>query len=92
MQIMNIAYVVIIQPQDLMRASTFTAGALGLLAIFMAIANISLSVRRMHDIGKSGWSIFINLIPFLGNLIFMYWCLKDSCPGSNQYGPNPKGK
>lgn len=48
-------------------------------------------VRRMHDIGKSGWWWLIGLVPFVGGIILLvFWCL-DSQPGENRYGPNPKG-
>ncbi len=58
------------------------------LALF--IPGIMLSIRRMHDIGKGGAWLFICLIPIVGPLIFIYLCCKDSVPGTNQYGPNPK--
>jgi uncharacterized membrane protein YhaH (DUF805 family) len=47
------------------------------------LPSIAVGVRRMHDIGRSGWWI---IVPFV-NLVFL--CL-DSQPGSNEYGPNPK--
>ncbi len=47
------------------------------------IPGIAVAVRRMHDIGRSGWWI---ILPFV-NLVFL--CL-DSQPGENEYGPNPK--
>ena len=51
----------------------------------------SLSVRRLHDIGKSGWNILwgltiIGLIP-----LFIWWYFIDSQVGENKYGANPKG-
>ena len=48
------------------------------------------SVRRLHDIGKSGWYMFLSLIPLIGGLILLIWSLMDSEPGENQYGKNPK--
>lgn len=64
--------------------------------ILFTIINIvpawALSVRRLHDIGKSGWWILINIVPLVGSLIlFVFTCL-GSQPGSNQYGENPYGK
>ena len=64
-----------------------------ILAVFYLIIllpNLSVSVRRLHDIGKSGWWLFIGLIPLLGSLILFAWTLMDSEPGENQYGKNPK--
>ena len=47
------------------------------------IPSIAVAIRRMHDIGRSGWWI---LFPFV-NLVFLCF---DSQPGDNEYGPNPK--
>ena len=47
--------------------------------------------RRMHDIGKSGWWWLIALIPIVGAIVLFVFVCKDSEPGDNAYGPNPKG-
>ena len=54
------------------------------------IPSLAVTVRRLHDTDRSGWWILISLIPFLGALVLLYFCVLDSQPGSNQYGPNPK--
>ena len=51
----------------------------------------AVSWRRMHDIGKSGAWFLINLIPLVGQIIWIVMAAKDSQPGDNAYGPNPKG-
>lgn len=64
------------------------------LAIFslgILIPSIALGVRRLHDIGKSGWWYFIVLVPFVGFIVFLVFMLLDSNPGDNAYGVNPKG-
>lgn len=58
------------------------ASAIYSLAIL--VPSIAVGVRRMHDIGRSGWWILFPVV----NLVFL--CL-DSQPGDNEYGPNPKG-
>lgn len=55
-----------------------------ILSAMLAIAMIAVSVRRMHDVGKSGWFC---LIPIY-NLIL---ALTAGDVGPNQYGPDPKG-
>lgn len=55
------------------------------------VPSIAVSVRRMHDIGKSGWMLLVGLIPVIGVLILLYFTVLDSQPGNNEYGPNPKG-
>ena len=47
--------------------------------------------RRLHDIGKKGTWFFIVLIPIVGIILLFIWLIQDSQPGSNEYGPNPKG-
>ena len=58
------------------------------LAVF--IPSIAVSIRRLHDTGRSGWWLFIVLIPLVGAIIFIVWLATDGTPGSNTYGPNPK--
>lgn len=50
---------------------------------------VSVSVRRLHDIGKSGWWLLIIFVPLLGVLTLIYWFIKRSQPGENRFGPQP---
>jgi glyoxylase I family protein len=45
----------------------------------------------VDKIKSAGWWLLPALIPFAGQIYMMLWFLKDSQPGENQYGPNPKG-
>jgi len=56
----------------------------------MFIPGLAVSVRRLHDIGKSGWMILINLIPIAGFIWYIILMCLDSNIGQNEYGPNPK--
>ena len=58
--------------------------------LFIIIPGIAVSVRRLHDVGKSGTYLFITLIPFIGGIWFLVLLFTDSKPGDNKYGPNPK--
>ena len=58
------------------------------LAVF--IPGLAVTVRRLHDIGKSGWNYFIGLIPLVGAIILLVWFCKDSQAGENKWGVNPK--
>lgn len=60
------------------------------LAVFLP--SIALGVRRLHDIGRSGWWLLIGLIPLVGWIVLLVFALTNSQPGVNQYGPNPKGE
>jgi uncharacterized membrane protein YhaH (DUF805 family) len=51
---------------------------------------LAVSVRRLHDIGRSGWWVLLNLLPGLGAAVLSVIALFDSQPGNNAFGPNPK--
>ena len=59
------------------------------LQVLVIIPTICVSIRRLHDIGKSGWWFLLAPIPII-NLIFLYFFCCDSTPGANKYGPSPK--
>jgi len=59
--------------------------------LFIFIPALAVLVRRLHDVGKSGWFIFISLIPLVGAIWLLILAFTDSVPGANQYGLNPKG-
>jgi uncharacterized membrane protein YhaH (DUF805 family) len=62
----------------------------GLYALAVLIPFITVTVRRLHDTGRSGWSMLIGLIPIIGGIVLLIFMVQDSQPGANQYGPNPK--
>ena len=69
-----------------------TGGLLGgLYALAVFIPGLALLVRRLHDIGKSGWWALIGLVPLIGVVVIIIFACMDSQPGTNAYGPNPKG-
>lgn len=53
-------------------------------SLAVLLPSLGVSVRRMHDIGKSGWYILINLIPIAGPIIFIVLCCQPSIPGEYQ--------
>jgi uncharacterized membrane protein YhaH (DUF805 family) len=61
-----------------------------LYSLAVLIPGLAVYVRRLHDIGKSGWMILIALIPIVGPIWLLVLTLTDSNHGENQYGPNPK--
>lgn len=56
----------------------------------MIIPCWAVTVRRLHDIGKSGWWWFLALIPIVGGLVLLVWSCQDSDVCENKYGPSPK--
>jgi uncharacterized membrane protein YhaH (DUF805 family) len=62
----------------------------GIFALAMFIPSLAVTVRRLHDTGRSGWWLLINLIPFIGAIVTLVFLVQDSDGGTNAYGPSPK--
>lgn len=60
-----------------------------IVSLALLLPGLGLSVRRLHDINKSGWWILVGLIPVAGIIILIVWFCKDSDPTDNNYGPVP---
>jgi uncharacterized membrane protein YhaH (DUF805 family) len=60
-------------------------------SIFVVVTmlpGIAIGVRRLHDIGRTGWWMLL-AITIIGAFVLLYWaCLKGE-DGPNQYGPDP---
>jgi len=68
---------------------------LGIIAIVIMLAvlipSIAVAVRRLHDIGKSGWWYLLVFIPLIGALVLIYWFVQPGQSEDNQWGANPLG-
>ncbi len=64
----------------------------GIFGLAMLIPSLAVGVRRLHDIGKSGWMLLVVLIPLIGAIWLIILLVTDSTPGSNEYGANPKNQ
>ena len=71
------------------------ANSIGILVLIYDLAillpSLGVCVRRLHDIGKSGWWLLLGLIPIVGPIVLLVFVCLDGKPGTNEYGPNPKG-
>lgn len=61
-----------------------------LYTLAVLIPGIAVSVRRLHDTGRSGWWLLISLIPLIGAIVLLVFMVLDGTPGQNQHGANPK--
>ena len=50
---------------------------------------VAAGVRRLHDVGKSGWWLFISLVPLVGGLVLLYFNVQPGEPEANAYGAPP---
>jgi uncharacterized membrane protein YhaH (DUF805 family) len=60
----------------------------GVAMLALLVPGLAVSVRRLHDHGKTGWFLLLQLIPLVGQLVLLYWFVQPS-DGVNQYG-NPE--
>ena len=60
-----------------------------LYSLAVLIPGIAVTVRRLHDTGRSGWLSLIALIPIIGTILLLVWLVEDGHPGDNKYGQNP---
>jgi uncharacterized membrane protein YhaH (DUF805 family) len=61
----------------------------GLVSLLMLLPSIAAGARRLHDIGKSGWTMLLYIIPLIGFILWIYWGVQPS-QGDNQYGEAPE--
>jgi uncharacterized membrane protein YhaH (DUF805 family) len=64
----------------------------GLYMLAMLIPFLAITVRRLHDIGKSGWMILVALIPIIGEIWLLILLIRNGDFLENRYGLNPKEK
>ncbi|WP_138469398.1 DUF805 domain-containing protein [Poseidonocella sp. HB161398] len=57
--------------------------------LLVLLPYISVTVRRLHDIGRNGWWYWIMLVPLVGFIVMLVWMLTGGTPGPNRYGENP---
>ena len=66
-------------------------GLLGVLyALGTLLPGIGVTIRRLHDTGRTGWWILIAFVPIVGGIILLIFMVLDGNPGENKYGPDPK--
>ena len=59
-------------------------------SLVLFIPTLAVSVRRLHDIDKSGLFVFVIIIPLIGAIWFLVMMITEGTKGTNQYGPDPK--
>ena len=65
------------------------AGLMGMLTMVTYLGfflpMLSVTVRRLHDLGKSGWMFLVVLIPIVGGILLLVWFVSDGQPHDNAY-------
>ncbi|GAB3874111.1 DUF805 domain-containing protein [Hymenobacter segetis] len=75
---------------DYVLTGTGSGAISGLYAIAMLIPSLAVGVRRLHDVGKSGWFTLILFVPLVGVIWLLVLDCTEGNAGENEYGPDPK--
>jgi uncharacterized membrane protein YhaH (DUF805 family) len=60
-----------------------------LIALALVLPILAVNIRRLHDLDRSGWWIFIGLIPLVGPVILFFWHIYPGTIGDNRFGRDP---
>ena len=88
--IMTVVYNATWDDEAMAAVGAIAVGIISLYSLATIVPHLSLSVRRLHDIGKGGVYLLLGLIPTVGSIIILVFCCTDSQPGINQYGTSEK--
>ncbi len=68
------------------------AGIFGLLVLVYILGtlvpSLAITARRLHDSGRSAWWYLLSLIPVIGLVVLVFFCLDSDA--DNKWGLNPK--
>jgi uncharacterized membrane protein YhaH (DUF805 family) len=67
------------------RQSLFSA----IVGLGLLIPVLAVSVRRLHDTNRSGWWLFLSLVPFIGGVILLIWFCSKGAAEANRFGEDP---
>ena len=85
-----VVYVVVAFVLALSRSTALWA-VVALAGLLLIIPSLAVFVRRLHDVGRSGWWWLIAFFPLFGPLVLLIFTILDSQMGSNRWGPPPYG-
>ena len=54
------------------------------------VPSIAVAVRRLHDVGRSGWWLFLYFVPIFGWIALLVWFTIAGNHGYNSYGADPQ--
>src|SRR4051812_37714261 len=62
----------------------------GIYSLALLIPSIAVTVRRLHDTGRTGWWWWLGFVPVIGIIVLLVFMALEGEPGQNGYGPDPK--
>ena len=63
-------------------------GLMSSISVLLVVPSICVGIRRLHDIGRSGWWILLSFAP-IARFVVLVFTLMPSQPTANEYGENP---
>jgi uncharacterized membrane protein YhaH (DUF805 family) len=63
----------------------------GIFSLAVLLPGIAVSVRRLHDLDRSGWWLLLAFVPVVGIIVLLIWFCTKGTDGSNRFGPDPLG-
>jgi uncharacterized membrane protein YhaH (DUF805 family) len=86
-----LVYVIIVVALIIVESILGLSGILsGLYSLALLIPSIAVTVRRLHDTGRTGWWWWIGFVPVIGIIVLLVFMALEGEPAQNQYGPDPK--
>ena len=85
-QALGYAVFLIIDTQ-ILNATTPTLAAI--FTVLLILPTLAVSVRRLHDINRSGWWYLVILIPLIGGIVLLIWACTRGTQGPNKFGADP---
>ena len=59
------------------------------LSLALVLPTMAVAVRRMHDIGRSGWWALVVMVPLFGWILWLMWTCTPGWRRYNRFGPDP---
>ncbi|CAM3623199.1 DUF805 domain-containing protein [Erysipelothrix sp. HDW6B] len=73
----------------IVKLPTLLGAAIIVIQAIIFIGTISMQVRRLHDTNKSAWYLLVNMIPVIGQFVFIFFLVSPGDDHMNNYGyPN----
>jgi uncharacterized membrane protein YhaH (DUF805 family) len=90
----HVIIVIVLEVLDNLLGLAFMQGTAGWLTLLYTLAlllpALGVSIRRLHDTGRSGWWVLIGLVPLVGAIVLIVFLATEGNRGPNAYGPDPK--
>lgn len=66
-----------------------SSGIGGLISLILFLPSLMVAIRRLHDVGKSGWWMLFIFLPVIGFFMLVMQFIKQGDVGDNEFGPEP---